>query len=76
MKDLITSTFTTDIRPNFVAYADYFQVDETSFYDIDIEKYKDGSNLWTVSLTYPVEYSNIYAEKLIEFYELHQYCAV
>lgn len=72
MRDLITSTFTTDVKPNHLRLAEHFQ-HSVGFFDIDVSEFKsniDGKPAWTVSLTYPVEHMMIYADKFVKWYGL------
>lgn len=62
MKNLITTTFTLEQEPNYITLAKHFMHD-VGFFDLDIEKYEDAE-AWTVSITYPIEYAEIYAGKL------------
>lgn len=62
MKNLITTTFTLEQEPNYITVAKHFMHD-VGFFDLDIEKYEDAE-AWTVSITYPIEYAEIYAGKL------------
>jgi hypothetical protein len=69
MKELITTTFTVENEPNYLKLAEHFQHTQ-GFFDLDIEKYKDGQELWTVSLTYPVSFAKEYSEKLKQYKHL------
>ena len=71
MKDLITSTFTIDIEPDYLKYVEYFQYPR-GFFEVDISHYPDNTNLWLVSLTYDVRHSPSYALRMMEFYDLHK----
>jgi len=62
MKNLITTTFTTEQEPSYTKLAKHFMHD-VGFFDLDIDKY-DAAQAWTVSITYPIEFADIYAQKL------------
>ena len=70
MGDLISSTFTVLTEPNENKYQQFFQFELGYFFDIDVTKYKDDTERWTVTLTYDVDSAVHYAVKMSEFYEL------
>jgi hypothetical protein len=66
MKELITTTFTVESEPNYLELSEHFQHIQ-GFFDLEVEKYNDGQELWTVSITYPVSFAEIYCKKLKQF---------
>lgn len=65
-----TTTFTVDFEPKWLEITKFFSISNPIFYDVDISKYNDGRELWTISITYNIRQADLFASKFIEFFNL------